>query len=99
MVYSLPLWLGFPGVRLAKLLFQSRTGGGLGRVVGCTDGIETSTKDDAQTQGDSDFQEMIHLNPFLRASPGPIQSVTGCKAVFCLHANGCQTAAGGVWNQ
>gem|GEM_PF-1879150 len=67
---------------MVQLLFQSHTGGGLGRGVGGTDGNETRTKDDEQTQSDSDFHEIIHLYPLLRASTRPIQTVTGGKAVF-----------------
>jgi hypothetical protein len=60
MVYSLPLWLGFPGVRLAKLLFQSRTGGGLGPGVVRPDRNEIRTKGDAQTNKDFGFHEITH---------------------------------------
>ena len=75
--------LGFPGVRLVQLLFQNRTGGGLGRVVGGLNGNATGNQDDAQSQRNSVFHEIVHLHQLLRASPRPIQSVMGrkCKAV------------------
>jgi hypothetical protein len=44
--------------QLVQLLFQSRAGGGLGRVVGRTDGKETRTKGDAQTNKGCGFHEM-----------------------------------------
>ena len=45
---------GLRVVQLVHLLFQSHTGGGLGRVVNRTDGNGTHTKDDAQTQNELD---------------------------------------------
>jgi hypothetical protein len=45
-------------VQLVQLLFQSRTGGGLGRGVVRTDGNETRAKGDAKTNKGCDFHEM-----------------------------------------
>jgi hypothetical protein len=45
-------------VQLVQLLFQNRTGGGLGRGVVRTDGNKTRTKGDAQTDKDCGFHEM-----------------------------------------
>jgi hypothetical protein len=47
-------------VQIVQLLFQSRTGGGLGPGVVRTDRNETRTKGDAQTNKDSGFHEIIH---------------------------------------
>jgi hypothetical protein len=74
---------------LVQLLYQSHTGGGLGRGVGGTDGNKTRAQDEAQTQSDSDFHGIIHFHSVLQASLRPILSVTGDKAVFGFRANGC----------
>jgi hypothetical protein len=42
-------------IQIVQLLQQHRTGGGLGRVVGRTDGNETRTQKDAQTQNNPGF--------------------------------------------
>jgi hypothetical protein len=44
-------------VQFVQLLFQSRTGGGLGRGVVGTDGYETRTKGDAKTNKGCGFHE------------------------------------------
>jgi hypothetical protein len=74
---------------MVQHLFQSHTGGGLGRGVGGMNGNEPRAQDDAQAQSDSDFHGIIHFHPHLRASPRPIQSVTGGKQFFAS----VQTAA------
>jgi hypothetical protein len=45
-------------VQIVQLLFQSCAGGGLGWAVVRTDGNETRTKGDAQTNKDCGFHEM-----------------------------------------
>jgi hypothetical protein len=45
-------------VQIVQFLFQSRTGGGLGRGVVRMDGKETRSKGDAQTNKDFGFHEM-----------------------------------------
>jgi uncharacterized membrane protein len=45
-------------VQIAQLLFQSRTGGGLGRGVVRTDGKETRPKSGAQANKGCGFHEM-----------------------------------------
>ena len=50
-------------VQLIQLLHQRRPGGGLGRVVGRPDRNETRTQEDAQTQNDFGFYEMIQRSP------------------------------------
>src|SRR5208283_6102267 len=74
--------------------FQSRTGGGLGRGVGCTGGKETRTKDDAQTNKGCGFHE-ITISAEAQGNGAP-QHKLNASAVFTngFHGNAqcCLTA-------
>jgi hypothetical protein len=51
-------------VQFIHLLFQSRAGNGLGRVVRRPDGNGTRAQDDAQAQKDSGFHSLFLISIF-----------------------------------